>query len=100
MACDWPVSATNGSTATLHRRELLTEPPVQTRCTALAETALPHGLASEQPDPGHLLTPWFTNIVGSPAPGSAGSHLVVIEAIDGGLPPAHTSVSLPLIIRQ
>jgi hypothetical protein len=39
------------------------------------------------------------NIVGTPAAGSAGNHLVVIEATDGGLPPAHTSVSLPLTIR-
>src|SRR5215469_4103715 len=44
MACDWPVSATNGSTATLHGRELPTELPVQTLCTALAETALSYGL--------------------------------------------------------
>src|SRR5215468_4747224 len=34
---------TNGSTATLHGREL-TELPVQTLCTALAETALSYGL--------------------------------------------------------
>jgi len=39
MACDWPVSATNGSTATLHGRELPSELPVHTLCTALAETA-------------------------------------------------------------
>jgi hypothetical protein len=44
MACDWPVSAMNGSTATLHGRELPTELPVQTLCTALAETALSYGL--------------------------------------------------------
>ena len=50
MAGDWPASATNGSTATLHGRELPTEPAVQTLCTALAETELSYGLASEQPD--------------------------------------------------
>ena len=50
MACDWPVSATIGSTATLHGRELPTELPLQTRCIALTETALSYGLASEQPD--------------------------------------------------
>jgi hypothetical protein len=51
-------------------------------CPAAANSSVPSGLGID----GH-------NIVGTPAPGSAGSHLVVIEAIDGGLPPAHTSVS-------
>jgi hypothetical protein len=54
-----------------------------------ANSSVPSGLTID----GH-------NIVGTPAPGSAGNHLVVIEATDGGLPPAHTSVSLPLTIRQ
>jgi len=41
MACDWPVSATNGSTATLHGRELPSELPVHTLCTALARDRFP-----------------------------------------------------------
>jgi len=41
-----------------------------------------------------------SNIVGTPAPGSAGNHTVIVEATDGGLPPAQTSVSLPLTVQQ
>lgn len=51
MACDWPVSARNGSTATLHGRELPTELPVQTLCTALAETALSYYRRVPSPRP-------------------------------------------------
>jgi hypothetical protein len=59
------------------------------RWSAAASSSVPSGLMID----GH-------NIVGTPAAGSAGNHLVVIEATDGGLPPAHTSVSLPVTIRQ
>jgi hypothetical protein len=57
--------------------------------SAAANSSVPSGLAIDG-----------NNIVGTPAAGSAGNHLVVIEATDGGLPPAHASVSLPLTIRQ
>ena len=57
--------------------------------SAAPNSSVPSGLTID----GH-------NIVGTPAAGSAGNHLVVIEATDGGLPPAHTSVSLPITIRQ
>jgi hypothetical protein len=62
MACDWPVSATNGPTATLHARELPSELPVQTLCTALAETALSYGLrnryAHYRTERSHSRGPW------------------------------------------